>query len=134
MPPLRRWALGILIYEMVAGFPPYGGDSAMATYKAILEGVLEFPRPFSADVRDIVRRLLHPSMTKRLGCLRNGAADVRTHPWYCNLQPRLLLRMKVKPPFVPTIKDSMDTSNFAHFEEEPDDPYEDDGSGWDRDF
>merc|ERR1719453_2943858 len=36
------WALGILIYEMVVGIPPYNGDTAMQTYTQILEGNLNF--------------------------------------------------------------------------------------------
>jgi len=128
------WALGILIYEMGSGFPPYCGDNAMMTYKLILEGALEFPKGTSDDCRDIVRKLLHPAVTKRLGCLRNGGVDVRLHRWFGKLNMQMLLRMKFDVPFVPLIKDVLDTSNFPHYDEMPDDFYEEDGSGWDKDF
>ena len=128
------WALGVLIYEMSAGFPPYCGDSAMQTYKLILEGLLEFPRSMSHTCKDIIRRLLHPSVTKRLGCLRNGSADVRLHRWFESLNMQLLLRMKLPTPYQPEVKDAMDTSNFPHYDEVPDAPYVDDGSGWDDKF
>ena len=128
------WALGILIYEMAAGFPPYCGDTAMQTYKAILEGALDFPKAVTPTCRDLVRRLLHPTVTKRLGCLRNGGVDVRLHRWFADLNMQLLLRMKLEVPFVPQIGDELDTSNFPEYEEIPDDHYEDDGTGWDNDF
>ena len=41
------WALGILIYEMHAGFPPYQGDNALDVYDQILEGHLKFPKSFN---------------------------------------------------------------------------------------
>ena len=128
------WALGVLIYEMAAGFPPYWGDSAMHTYKLILEGNLEFPKVVSSNCRDIVRRLLHPSVTKRLGCLRNGGTDVRLHRWFADMNMQMLLRMKVDVPFVPDIKHDTDTSNFPEYDDVPDEHYEDDGTGWDDDF
>jgi len=128
------WALGILIYEMAAGFPPFCGDSAMQTYKLILEGALEFPRSMGHTTKDLVRRLLHPSVTKRLGCLRNASADVRLHRWFGDLDMQQLLRMKLPTPYTPTVRDAMDTSNFPHYDEAPDAPYEDDGSGWDDAF
>ena len=128
------WALGVLVYEMAAGFPPYCGDSAMQTYKLILEGVLEFPRSITHNTKDLVRRLLHPSVAKRLGCLRNGPADVRLHRWFAELHMANLLRMKLPTPYTPRVKDVMDTSNFPYYDDLPDDHYEDDGTGWDEAF
>lgn len=40
----RRWALGILIYEMLAGYPPYFAETPYGIYQKILQGKLEFPR------------------------------------------------------------------------------------------
>ena len=45
-----------------------------------------------------------------------------------------LLKQKLRPPFVPKVKDDMDTSNFDHYDDVPDQPYVDDGTGWDKDF
>jgi cGMP-dependent protein kinase len=128
------WALGVLVFEMAAGYPPFCGNSAMQTYKLILEGNLSFPQHFSHDCKDLVRRLLHPSVTRRLGCLRGGATDVRTHPFFASLNVAQLLRMKLPTPHIPEIADIMDTRNFPFYEDAPDDVYKDDGTGWDDEF
>lgn len=127
---------------MGSGFPPYCGDTSMNTYTLILRGKLEFPSVLSQPCRDLVRRLLQPAATKRLGCLRNGGVDVRLHPWFGALNMQHLLRMRersagvdgVDVPFKPTLKDELDASNFETFEEVPDEPYHDDGTGWDEAF
>jgi len=38
------WAFGILIFEMLAGYHPFQGDSPSVMYARILEGTIEFPR------------------------------------------------------------------------------------------
>lgn len=106
----------------------------MQTYKQILEGNLEFPKSMPLQAKDLIRRLLHPNYTKRLGCLRNGSQDVTLHRFFAKLDKSQMVKMKVKPPYVPTVKGAMDTSNFDHFDDVPDQPYVDDGSGWDADF
>lgn len=89
------WGLGILIYEMLVGMPPYAGVDAVATYKLILGGSLQFPPEVSGEARDLIRRLLHPSPVHRLGCLRNGSLDVKLHRFYGQLDTNALLRGKV---------------------------------------
>jgi serine/threonine protein kinase len=128
------WALGILIYEMLSGFPPYGGDSPMATYKLILDGNLVFPEHVKPQCRDLIRNLVQPTVSKRLGCLRSGSLDVKTHSWFGQIDLLQLIRLQLQVPHVPKIKGELDTSNFPHYDDEPDEPYEDDGTGWDDPF
>lgn len=52
------WAFGVLMFEMLAGYPPFYDDDPMATYKKILGGKIEFPSHFSATVRDLIKKLL----------------------------------------------------------------------------
>ena len=78
--------------------------TCLGSYKLILEGALDFPRAIGHFTKDIVRRLLHPSVTKRLGCLRNGSADVRMHRWFADLNCQQLLRMKLPTPYIPKVR------------------------------
>jgi len=76
------WAFGILIYEMLAGFPPFYEEDPMRTYQRILRGEIEFPSHFSRHARDIVRSLLQADLTKRYGNLKDGVKDIKSHPWF----------------------------------------------------
>jgi serine/threonine protein kinase len=48
----------VLIYEMLAGYPPFLDDDPLSTYKKILKGALAFPSHLSVTSRDLIRKLL----------------------------------------------------------------------------
>jgi serine/threonine protein kinase len=48
LPLSRRWALGILIFEMLAGYPPFYAETPYGIYQRILAGKIDFPRCVAA--------------------------------------------------------------------------------------
>ncbi|KAK3240853.1 hypothetical protein CYMTET_49339 [Cymbomonas tetramitiformis] len=114
------WALGVLIYEILCGFapftPPFGNDTG-ATYKAILSGQFTIPSEISADGRDVIRRLLVKDPTARLGAGRKGWVELKSHRWFRGIDWDLLLWRRVQAPYVPTIKNALDTGNFDRYDE-----------------
>lgn len=114
------WSLGILIYEMLAGFPPYFDENPFDIYRKILEGRLEFPRHFDAAAKDIIRRLLASDRTKRLGCLKNGTIDVQQHRWFSSrgFTWQDVIRENLKPPILPVVESPGDTQNFEDYSQQ----------------
>jgi len=56
--PVDWWAFGVLLFEMVVGYPPFYDADVTATYKKILAGRVGFPGHVSIACRDLIRRLL----------------------------------------------------------------------------
>merc|ERR1719412_236356 len=112
------WTLGILIYEMLASFPPFFDDEPMMTYRKIIQGKFKFPRYLSAQSKDLISKFLKPKSTKRLGVIKGGAETIRAHPWYKDFDWKALQEQTLKPPIKNKVKSAKDLSNFDRFQEQ----------------
>uniref|UniRef100_A0A8C5XXV6 cAMP-dependent protein kinase catalytic subunit alpha n=1 Tax=Microcebus murinus TaxID=30608 RepID=A0A8C5XXV6_MICMU len=112
------WALGVLIYEMAAGYPPFFADQPIQIYEKIVSGKVRFPSHFSSDLKDLLRNLLQVDLTKRFGNLKNGVNDIKNHKWFATTDWIAIYQRKVEAPFIPKFKGPGDTSNFDDYEEE----------------
>jgi serine/threonine protein kinase len=84
------WSLGVLIYEMLSGHPPFHGDNNYSVFEKILAGNISTPPYFDRHAADIIRALLHTDPAERLGTGANGAADIKAHPWFADIDWRAL--------------------------------------------
>lgn len=119
------WTLGILSYEMLAGQPPFVDDDPMGIYQQILAGKVSFPRFFDRQAKSLIKKLLATDLTKRYGCLKKGAQDVKGHKWYNGFDFKELMKGSLTAPIIPNISGQADTSNFDPYPdslEEPDEP------------
>ncbi|CAF0804130.1 unnamed protein product [Rotaria sordida] len=111
------WALGILIYEMLAGYPPFYDTDQFTTYQKILSGRIEFPRHFDYAAKQVLRKLLNTDQSQRLGSAKNGGDEIKREQWFVSVSWTDLYNRKIQPPIKPTITSPNDTTNFDMYEE-----------------
>lgn len=74
------WSCGVLMYLLLAGFPPFYGHSREEIIKAAMAGKVEFSHPnwkrVSADAKKLIIQLLTYDPEKRI-----SAARALQHPW-----------------------------------------------------
>ncbi|XP_060716536.1 cAMP-dependent protein kinase catalytic subunit alpha isoform X2 [Tachysurus vachellii] len=112
------WALGVLVYEMAAGYPPFFADQPIHIYEKIVSGKVRFPSHFSSDLKELLRNLLQVDLTKRYGNLKNGVNDIKGHKWFSTTDWISIYQKRVEAPFIPKCRGPGDTSNFDDYEEE----------------
>lgn len=64
------WSAGVILYTMLAGFPPFYGDSAAEIFEAVIRGNLRFPtrvfRSVSSSAKDLMRKMICRDPSRRL--------------------------------------------------------------------
>ncbi|XP_052429370.1 cGMP-dependent protein kinase 1a isoform X1 [Carassius gibelio] len=130
------WSLGILMYELLTGSPPFSGPDPMKTYNIILRGIdmIEFPKKITKNAANLIKKLCRDTPSERLGNLKNGVKDIQKHKWFEGFNWDGLRKGTLTPPIIPNLTSSTDTSNFDSFPEDNEEPPPDDNSGWDTDF
>ena len=117
--PVDWWALGVLIYEMLAGYPLFYDDDPMGTYQKILHSKPEFPSHFTRSSRDLIKKLLQPDLTKRFGNLKGAARDIKMHPWFNGIDWTQLVNKTITAPIKPQVAGPDDTSQFDNYDDIP---------------
>jgi len=68
-PEVDLWSLGVVLYIMLCGFPPFYDDSTAVLFKQIRKGEYTFPSPYWDEVsdgaKDIVSKVLVVDPSKR---------------------------------------------------------------------
>lgn len=111
------WSLGVLIYEMVSGYPPFYADQPIQIYEKIVSGKVKYPPQLSDKVKDLLKNLLQVDLTKRYGNLKNGANDVKHHSWFSETDWLAIFEKKEKAPLIPKISSKGDTRHFESYNE-----------------
>lgn len=126
------WSLGVLIFEMLAGYPPFYDEDHFKLYEKIIAGKVKWPSHFDPAAKDLLKRLLTADLSKRFGNLKAGVNDIKKHKWFAGVDWNKLLAGQIPAPYVPPVKGEGDTSNFDQYPEETEaygrpgpDPYSD---------
>ena len=107
---------------MLCGYTPFwDSGSPMRIYENILKGKVKYPAYVNADAQNLLERLITADLTKRLGNLYGGPADVKNHPWFAEVTWDRLARKDIDAPYTPPVKAGTgDASQFDRYAEDPD--------------
>jgi len=92
------YLLGVMIYEMLTGIPPYYDNDREVLFFNIVNQDLEMPWNVTKECKDLLKKLLHKNPSKRLGAVK-GASEIKNHPWFRSVNWKDVFDWKVEPPF-----------------------------------
>ena len=108
------WSLGVIMFEMLIGYPPFCSETPQETYNKIMnwKKSLEFPAemPISKNAKKTIKRMCD-TMESRVQSLE----DMKKLNWFSNVDWD---HIRERPAAIPvTVKSIDDTSNFDDFPE-----------------
>ena len=79
-PKADVWSAGVVLFAMVAGRLPFADENAKALVEKILNTEPEYPSDMSAELRDLIGRMLCKD-----GIARIGVDEIAAHPWIAGM-------------------------------------------------
>lgn len=99
---------GALVYEMLAGAPPFYSKNREQMFRDILNKPVQ-PKPhFSPNLSDLIRGLMQVDPAKRL----SDPGTVKHHPFFAEWDWERCVRRELPPPFKPAISGDKDLRYF----------------------
>jgi len=132
------WTLGILIFELLTGHPPFESPTPMQIYVKVMKGIgkVQFPSKVGSAAIDVIKSILKTDPSERLPMRSGGSKNLKNHKWFAQFDWDAMLVGRITPPYLPVVTSKEDVANFsANEEDKPTQlPYYDDGTNWDGEF
>jgi len=117
------WSYGVLVYELFVSVTPFfrPRSSQLEMFKRIVSGQFTMPGYIDSQAAKLIRDgLLKRRPTERLGNLSRGYLDIKASDWFSKsgISWGAYVQKTQKAPWVPTVKNQFDSSNFDKFDDE----------------
>jgi CRP-like cAMP-binding protein len=132
------WTLGVLLFELMSGHPPFESAYPMQIYSKVMKGIQKIAMPPKCQglCGELIKALLKNDPADRLPVRPGGIDNLRAHKWFEGFDWTAMKTNAVDPPYKPVVKSRKDLANFSARREDipPQIQYSDDNSGWDKEF
>lgn len=106
------WAFGVLLYQMILNQLPFKGDDQDDMFNAIMHDDVVYNVNMLRELVLLLQALLDKNPETRLGGGTRDALDIMEDQYFRNVDFDDMLHKRVRPPYVPSIGDGADFSNF----------------------
>lgn len=106
------WSVGVLIFEMLTGQPPFFGGNRDKVQKKIIKDKIKLPAFLSSEAHSLLKGLLQKEPHRRLGSSPAGSDEVKRHKWFKPINWKKLEAREVHPSFRPEVSGKLCTANF----------------------
>ncbi|PPS14736.1 hypothetical protein GOBAR_AA05837 [Gossypium barbadense] len=106
------WSVGILLYEMLTGQPPYTHANRQKLQQRIIQEKLKLPPFLTTEAHSLLKGLLQKEPPRRLGSGPGGGDEIKKHKWFRSINWKKLEAREIQPKFKPDVSGKECTANF----------------------
>ncbi|XP_061375479.1 serine/threonine-protein kinase AtPK2/AtPK19-like [Gastrolobium bilobum] len=106
------WSVGILLFEMLTGKPPFCGGNREKIQKKIVKDKIKLPAYLSSEAHSLLKGLLQKEASKRIGSGPRGIEEIKGHKWFKPINWKKLDAREIQPSFRPEVAGKHCVANF----------------------
>ncbi|KAL2509793.1 Serine/threonine-protein kinase AtPK2/AtPK19 [Forsythia ovata] len=106
------WSVGILLFEMLTGKPPFIGGNRDKIQQKIIKDKIKLPTFLSSEAHSLLKGLLQKEPSRRLGGGAKGSDEIKGHKWFKSINWKSLESRGMQPSFRPEVAGKHCIANF----------------------